>query len=253
MSTDQDDTKGAAMGRLSDTVRRMRIASADRSDVVVELRDAARARLELLAQDLLPVIAEVPEDDDRFDFSLSSGLQPRFWIDATAHVAMGTDRRTYRFVRDTRLGRIVLAESADRDAVIDRIVTYVAMRLYERELTLSGDTISYRDVAAGRAGAQHADEPRAGRDRDEVRRAVARLRSAEEAPPPSAAAPEPAAHAPQPASVPQPTPAPMWGPPTPERGDHARAILSGLLWALLGAMFSAGVLLLFLRDVLVQR
>src|SRR5690606_15712224 len=98
--------------RLTDVVRDVKNDAADRSDVVVELREASRVRLDLLAAELAPVFADVPEDIDLFDFTISSGLQPRLWIDAVSHVAMGRDRRTYRFLKDTRAGRIVLAESA---------------------------------------------------------------------------------------------------------------------------------------------
>ena len=56
-------------------------------------------RLELLAAELAPVFADVPDDVDIFDFAVSSGLQPRLWIDAVSHVAMGRDRRTYRFLQ----------------------------------------------------------------------------------------------------------------------------------------------------------
>src|SRR5688572_13354831 len=95
--------------KLSDVVREVKNAAADREDVVVEMREASRTRLELLAQELEPVFADVPEDDPVFDFVISSGEQPRLWIDAVAHITMGRDRRTYRFLRDTRMGRVVLA------------------------------------------------------------------------------------------------------------------------------------------------
>ena len=51
MSTDQDNSRDGGAGRLLDAVRKARIAEADRTDVVVELREATRTRLELLAQD----------------------------------------------------------------------------------------------------------------------------------------------------------------------------------------------------------
>lgn len=130
--------------RLADIVREVKVAAADRSDVVIEMRDADRARLELLAQELQPVIKEVPADDDQFDFALSSGLEPRFWIDAVAHVHMGRDRRTYRVVRDTRLGRTVLAETADIDAAADAVSRYIAERLIQRQHILEGDLESLR-------------------------------------------------------------------------------------------------------------
>ena len=84
--------------RLADAVRDVKNAAADRGEVVVELREAQRTRLELLAAELKPVFDEVPAEIDSFDFAISSGLQPRLWIDAVSHVTMGRDRRTYRFL-----------------------------------------------------------------------------------------------------------------------------------------------------------
>ena len=129
---------------LRAAIREVKIAAADRSDVVVDMKEADRARLGLLADSLADVIADVPVDDDRFDFAISSGLQPRFWIDATAHVMMGRDSRTYRFVRDTRLGRVVLAESVKPEPVADAVTRYVAERLVEREQIFAGETASLR-------------------------------------------------------------------------------------------------------------
>jgi hypothetical protein len=130
--------------RLADIVREVKVAAADRSDVVVEMRDADRARLELLAQHLEPVIKDIPADDDQFDFALSSGLEPRFWIDSVAHVHMGRDRRTYRVVRDTRLGRTLLAETADLEEAADAVSRYIAERLIQRQRILEGDLESLR-------------------------------------------------------------------------------------------------------------
>ena len=98
-------------------------------------------RLELLAQELEEVFREAGKDDPQFDFALSSGLQPRLWIDATAHVAMGRDRRVYRFVRDTRLGRVVLAESTDMQPVVDQVTRYVAERIIERKRMMEGGEV----------------------------------------------------------------------------------------------------------------
>ncbi|WP_421857512.1 hypothetical protein [Oricola sp.] len=145
------ETTSGPSGTLGEAIRQIRLAAAERADVVVELRETDRARLELLAHELADVIEEVPVEDDRFDFAISSGLQPRFWIDATAHVAMGRDRRTYRFVRDTRLGRVVLAETPDRVQVAARVTVYIAERVHERELVLAGETFSARELASGRA------------------------------------------------------------------------------------------------------
>jgi hypothetical protein len=125
--------------RLSEILREVKVAAAERDDVVVEMRDADRARLELLAQELEPVIRDVPAGDDQFDFAVSSGLEPRFWVDAVSHVQMGRDRRTYRFVRDTRLGRTVLAETSDMAEAADAVARYVAERIIQRQRILEGD------------------------------------------------------------------------------------------------------------------
>src|ERR1700754_3687647 len=98
--------------RLREALRKARVDSAERIGVVVDLHDAEVARLELLNDALDPIFAEVPADADLFDRGISRGQTPRLWIDAVAHVAMGRDKRVYRFVQDTRHGRRVLAESA---------------------------------------------------------------------------------------------------------------------------------------------
>ena len=87
----------------------------------------------MLAQELDSVVAEATKEHPVFDFAISAGAQPRYWIDVVAHVDMGRDKRTYRFVRDTRLGRVVLAESTDIKPVADAVTRYVAERLVERQ------------------------------------------------------------------------------------------------------------------------
>lgn len=134
-----DPTNMPQRRRLSDVVREAKIAAADRQDVVVDMKEADRGRLELLAEELWPILDEVPRDDDQFDFFLSSGQQPRLWIDAIAHVQMGTDRRTYRFVRDTRYGRVVMAESGDLLKIADSVTQYVAERMVQRQQFLAAD------------------------------------------------------------------------------------------------------------------
>ena len=52
---------------------------------------------------------------------------------------MGRDRRTYRFLRDTRLGRVVLAESHEIKPVADQVTRYIAERIVERQRMIDGD------------------------------------------------------------------------------------------------------------------
>jgi hypothetical protein len=119
--------------RLRDALRQARIEAADRTGVVVELRDAEVARLEILNEALDPLFAEVPEQVDLFDRGVSQGETPRLWIDVVAHVVMGRDKRIYRLVQDTRFGRIVIAESHDVPVIVDAVTGYVARRMIERE------------------------------------------------------------------------------------------------------------------------
>lgn len=122
--------------RLRDALRKARIEAADRTGVVVDLRDAEVARLEILNEALDPLFAQVPEQVDLFDRGISQGETPRLWIDVVAHVVMGRDKRIYRFVQDSRFGRIVLAESHDVAAIVDAVTDYVARRMVEREQAL---------------------------------------------------------------------------------------------------------------------
>ena len=119
--------------RLRDALRQARIEAADRTGVVVDLRDAEVARLEILNEALDQLFAQVPDNVDLFDRGISQGETPRLWIDVVAHVLMGRDKRIYRFVQDSRFGRIVLAESHDVPVIVNAVTDYVARRMIERE------------------------------------------------------------------------------------------------------------------------
>ncbi|HEX7791491.1 MAG TPA: hypothetical protein VF467_13315 [Afipia sp.] len=119
--------------RLRDALRKARIEAADRIGVVVDLRDAEVARLEILHEALDSLFSEIPPGVDLFDRGISQGDTPRLWIDSVAHIAMGRDKRIYRFTQDTRFGRIVIAESHDIPVMVDAVTDYIARRLIERE------------------------------------------------------------------------------------------------------------------------
>ena len=97
-----------------------------------------------LADELRSVFNEVPEDDEQFIFSVAAGTPPRLWIDMTSFVVMGRDRRTYRFLKDTRLGRTVILETAKLEDIADTITHYVAERIIERERAMEGDWLMKR-------------------------------------------------------------------------------------------------------------
>jgi hypothetical protein len=122
--------------RLRDALRKARIEAADRTGVVVDLRDAEVARLEILNEALDPLFGQIPDQVDIFDRGISQGDTPRLWIDIVAHVSMGRDKRMYRLVQDTRFGRVVIAESHEVAKIVDAITDYVARRIIEREHAL---------------------------------------------------------------------------------------------------------------------
>src|ERR1700728_3371061 len=124
---------------LQEAMHQARVEAAERTSVVVDLRDAEAARLELLNEALDPLFAEIPAEVDLFDRGISRGETPRLWIDAVAHVAMGRDKRAYRFLHDSRLGRQVLAGSHHSAESVRAVTTYVARRLVAPQTALAED------------------------------------------------------------------------------------------------------------------
>ena len=125
---------------LKEAMHQARVEAAERTSVVVDLRDAEVARLELLNEALDPLFADIPPGVELFDRGVSRGDTPRLWIDAVGHIAMGRDKRIYRFLHDTRIGRRVLAESHEIADIVKAVTDYVARRLIERERALDQDS-----------------------------------------------------------------------------------------------------------------
>jgi len=136
---------------LKGAIRRARIDEAERSTVMAELRGAEIARLEMLAEALEPLFAQVPEHVDIFDAGVTPGETPRLHIDMIGFIEMGADKRTYRFVQNTRHGRVIAATSEKIDAMVEHVATYVARRLVEREKALASDR-TIEDAARTLAG-----------------------------------------------------------------------------------------------------
>jgi hypothetical protein len=136
MADQNAEGKISSPSRLRDALHKARIEAADRTGVVVDLRDAEAARLEILNEALNPLFSEIPSNIDLFDRGISQGDTPRLWIDAVSHIGMGRDKRTYRFVQDTRFGRTILAESHDVPTIVNAVTDYIARRIVEREQAL---------------------------------------------------------------------------------------------------------------------
>lgn len=155
-SVDEPDAE-ATPPSLKSAVRKARVDQAERSDVVSDLRRAELARLEMLQEAFRPILAQVPANVDLFDSGIVAGERPRLFIDMIAFVEMTHDRRTYRFVQETRNGRVTLAESERPDAIVQAMTDYIARRLVEREAALAADLTSRHplsDATAAQRGAK---------------------------------------------------------------------------------------------------
>lgn len=136
---------------LAAALRRARIENAEHSSALADVRGAEIARLEILREALEPVLVQIPKDCDIFDVAVSPGERPRLFIDQIGFIEMGDDKRSYRFLQDTRHGRITIGESDKIDNVVEAVTTYIAHRLIEREKALAVDYAS-----GGAAGASAA-------------------------------------------------------------------------------------------------
>jgi len=145
------EVPSAERSPLQSAMHLARVEAAERTGTVVDLRDAEVARLELLNEALDPLFAEIPAEVDLFDRGISRGETPRLWIDPVAHVAMGRDKRGYRFLHDSRMGRHVLAESHEIADIVQAVTTYVARRLVERQRALAEDPALLARIPAAEA------------------------------------------------------------------------------------------------------
>lgn len=143
---------------LANAMNNIRSMQADRDDVVVEMKDTKRTRLELLFEDLEPVINDIPKENEQFDFAVTKGEVPRLWVDMTSFVRMGSDGREYEFVKDTRMGRVILGHGSSRKKIGEHVTNYVAERLLERERMIEGDWLSLKHMMENYPTADAADK-----------------------------------------------------------------------------------------------
>ncbi len=129
----------AAPMSLQAALRRARIENVERSDAMSDLHGAASARLDLLREQLEPVFAQLPAGCDMFDLGMTHGEKPRLFVDMIAFVEPARDRRGFRFLQDTRNGRVLLAETASVEQMTQAVTDYLARRLVEREKALAAD------------------------------------------------------------------------------------------------------------------
>ena len=142
---------------LATALRRARLHNASRAEAISDIRGAEIVRLELLRDAIEPVLEQLPDGCDLFDVAISPGERPRLFIDQLGFIEIGRDGRGYRFLQDTRHGRIQICESEKSEAIVEAVTAYIAHRLIERDKALAFDFASGATAAeAARAAATSA-------------------------------------------------------------------------------------------------
>lgn len=137
---------------LDHAIRSARLAEAAHFDAILDIRDAATLRLQVLKDSLAPVLAARREVSAFVDLVLVPGFPPRLWVDFISYVIMAPDARTYRFQRDTSAGHEVLFETADRAEMSEKVTVYVAHRLIERYRLMAASEKDGPPAAPGHSG-----------------------------------------------------------------------------------------------------
>lgn len=118
---------------LSGALREARQAEAAHFEASLELRDSKSLRLQLLKDDLLPLLDSSPEARELFDLALIPGEPPKLWIDLISFVVMEPDHRSYRFLQHRQDRREILFETLDREQMAAAIRRHMAHLVVARE------------------------------------------------------------------------------------------------------------------------
>jgi hypothetical protein len=118
---------------LTGALREARQAEAAHFEATLELRDSKSLRLQLLKDDLLPLLDASPEARELFDLALIPGEPPKLWIDLISFVVMEPDPRSYRFLQHRQDRREILFETHDRELMAAAIRRHMAHQVVARE------------------------------------------------------------------------------------------------------------------------
>jgi hypothetical protein len=121
---------------MEQPLHRARLAEAAHFDAVLEIRDAQTLRLQVLKDDMTPIVAGLKESGDYISLALVPDEPPRLWIDLTSYVVMAPDPRTYRLVQDTSEGHQVLAETTELAEMVNHLKMFIAQRTVARQRAL---------------------------------------------------------------------------------------------------------------------
>lgn len=131
-------TRVAGDQGLNGALRQARLAEAAHFEAVLDIKDAQTLRLQVLKDELAPMILANAEAAAFVDLALVPGDPPRLWVDLITFIVMAPDPRTYRLIQDGPGGRQTLLETQNRPEMIERIKQHVAHRLIAREREKTG-------------------------------------------------------------------------------------------------------------------
>ena len=124
--------EASASRDLDQALRQARLREAAHFEAALDIRDAETLRLQVLKDELAPIVASRREAEDFFELALVPGDPPRLWLDFITSVVMAPDPRTFRLIEDTHAGRETLLETQDRALMVERIRQHMAHRLIAR-------------------------------------------------------------------------------------------------------------------------
>ncbi len=137
MAADGGEKVAAAGDRIEQAMLQARLGQSAHIGAVAEQASAAHLRLAQLRDDLLLHVHSHAGARNAFSVSLVSDLSPRLWLDHISYVIMAPSPQSYRLVEDRRDGPHTLFESQDRDAMLDKLISFLANRLIERERAMA--------------------------------------------------------------------------------------------------------------------
>lgn len=139
---DKAKTGDNPVNLLQEAIREVRVASAERAESVADIAELNRLKLEMLGESLKDTFDEAARYPDLFDCAISSVPTPRLFVDAVTHVTMARDQKTYRVIRNTRQGRVILEESPEISVITNAVTRYMAERIVEQQTLLDQPMMS---------------------------------------------------------------------------------------------------------------
>ena len=146
---DWDPDLQTAQDVLDASLHEARLKQSAHHDAVSAIRDAQTLRLQVLHDELAPLVRARPETAAFIDLTLIHGDPPRLWIDLTSYVTTAPDPRTFRLVQDTKEGQNILLETANRSEMHKKVTEFIAHRTVQRQRELPQAAANH-PVARGR-------------------------------------------------------------------------------------------------------